>query len=112
MSHEERRTARAARPLSLLLLASLSLLVSSCGGGHRNAEHAGSGANANTSSANAKTGVAQPAPEAAAQGTAGKYTEGGYAARAREATAGGESYEKIYENPFLDASRAPLSTFS
>ena len=105
MSQEERRTARRARPLSLLFLAALATFAASCGGG-RNAARSGENA------VNANTGVvASPERAAVPQGMtadaelakAAPYDEGG---------AGGERYAKIDENPFLEASRAPLSTFS
>jgi Ca-activated chloride channel homolog len=112
MSHEEQRTAggkltrlasatRAqSRLLSLLVLAALALLAFSCATADRNAEKTsntpypssptGSGANANMSG-----GIAA------------------YSTRQREDEAGNaESYAKIDENPFLEAARAPLSTFS
>jgi Ca-activated chloride channel homolog len=103
MSHEERRTARRARPLSLLLLA--ALLVTSCnrsgnvneqGLARQGAPQLAQGemsANANTS------------------GPSGLYTI--YDGNAeRDGRAAGESYAEIDENPFLEAARAPLSTFS
>jgi Ca-activated chloride channel family protein len=105
MSHVERRTARRARPLSLLVI--VALLATSCGGG-RNASRSGEYA------ANANAGVVAvspaqaPAPESLAKAEAyarpGEYEDKG--------GAGGERYAKIDENPFLEASRAPLSTFS
>ncbi|HEX6184976.1 MAG TPA: VWA domain-containing protein [Pyrinomonadaceae bacterium] len=105
MSHKERRTARGARPLSLLLLATLALLVSSCDS-RRSAEGVGSGPPASANSGSA-TLEAQPAP--------GQVAHGNYDAEmlpgGRDA-AGGERYAEIDENPFLDAARAPLSTFS
>jgi Ca-activated chloride channel family protein len=102
MSHEERRTARRARPLSLLLLA--ALLVTSCSKSedvnyrHPNAQpevakQAGTAANANASS------------------PTGLFTIDDGEVR-RDGQAAGESYAKIDENPFLEAARAPLSTFS
>ena len=101
MVHVERRTARLARPLSLLFLAALALLAASCGGGE-NARPAEYATNAN---AGPNVGVASAPEMAKDSGYArpGEYDEGG---------AGGERYAEIDENPFLDASRAPLSTFS
>ena len=55
MSHEERRTARGARPLSLLILAALALLVASCGGGQRDSDNSTSGTPANAISPNAES---------------------------------------------------------
>ena len=104
MSHKERRTARGVRPLSLLLLATLALLASSCDS-RRSAEGVGSGppANANVTLAEQPAGSAE-----AATGYYGNVDmlPGG------EDAAGGERYAKIDENPFLDAALAPLSTFS
>jgi Ca-activated chloride channel homolog len=103
MNHEERRTARGARSLSLLLLATLALLVSSCGGSQHSANNAGA----------AKQGevtVSQPST-ANASGDTGLFTIPDNEP-ASESGAAGERYAEIDENPFLDAARAPLSTFS
>ncbi|HEX8187526.1 MAG TPA: VWA domain-containing protein, partial [Pyrinomonadaceae bacterium] len=114
MSHEERRTARGARPLSLLLLA--ALLASACG----RSENVNSPA-ANRTAGQGQVGAPSPAAGAAAEmadsnvnGYARERAEGdGAAGPYREGRDGaGESYAKIDENPFLDAARAPLSTFS
>ncbi|HEX7312879.1 MAG TPA: VWA domain-containing protein [Pyrinomonadaceae bacterium] len=105
MSHEERRTARAAGPLSLLLLA--ALLASSCGGGSKTANDVGT----------VRVPVEAPKQESmsananASAGTIGAYRPGQTAPDARD-EADREAYAKIDENPFLDAARAPLSTFS
>ena len=109
MGHVERRTAKRARPLSLLVLAALALQAASCGGGQssRSGEHA---ANANTGGIVASRGdapLAQAAPEAAKG-----YYRGAEAPSPEAGGAGAERYAEIDENPFLDASRAPLSTFS
>ena len=119
MSHAERRTARVRRRaqkarrrvranrLALLILAALALLASSCAGGD------------NSNSSQVATDVRAPQspppsanPSANASGTAGKLGYDGDALIARQESAAGESYAKIDENPFLDAARAPLSTFS
>ena len=109
MGHEERRTARRARPLSLLVIVALAISAASCGGGNspRSYERA---ANANAGA------TASIAPAASAQEGIAAYDE---AARAYgnvddgdDDRAGGERYAEIDENPFLDAARAPLSTFS
>src|SRR5205085_9524346 len=110
MSHEEQRTTRGglkspasairpkSRPLSLLILIALAALASACATAddsnsvNRRVEQPVQYANANTSNANASV-AAESADEA------------------RE-VARGESYAKIDENPFLEAARAPLSTFS
>jgi Ca-activated chloride channel family protein len=100
-----------------LLLASLALLATSCSvGGSNSRPDAGRVGQSGTvesvapapdaaasSSANANAAAYELRREAGAGlGTAGKFEE----------RAGGESYARIDENPFLDASRAPLSTFS
>ncbi len=104
MSHVERRTARRARPLSLLVVVTLALLAMSCS--RSKGEHA----------ANANTGVVagSPAQAPAPQGTTATngYFDKAEAAPGDEGRASGERYAKIDENPFLEASRAPLSTFS
>jgi Ca-activated chloride channel family protein len=109
MSHEERRTARRARPLSLLLLA--ALLASGCS----SSDNANSPAVSQQRTA-MPAEVAAQRPDAAANaaantnsaGTLGYYDEKAL----RGEGAAGESYAEIDENPFLDAARAPLSTFS
>ncbi|HEX8557358.1 MAG TPA: hypothetical protein VF668_04620, partial [Pyrinomonadaceae bacterium] len=68
MSHEERRTPRVARPISLSVLVALALAASSCGGGREAGPTASrSGANANAAGARGSlaTSPAQPAPAAA-----------------------------------------------
>jgi Ca-activated chloride channel family protein len=105
MSHEEQQTARVARPLSLLVLATLALLAPSCGGDgqpDRPGMHTSRTANS--------AGVTKN-QERADQSAASAEERAPTRVEGRE-SAGGESYEKIYENPFLDAARAPLSTFS
>jgi Ca-activated chloride channel homolog len=121
MSHAERRTGRGrltpgassgqakARPLFLLVLAPLALLAASCSGTDnynsvpvaQKAEQPKSYANA---ASNANVTVA---PESAQAGTLGRYDQD-----ERQESARGEAYAKIDENPFLETSRAPLSTFS
>jgi Ca-activated chloride channel family protein len=107
LNYEERRTSRGARPLSLLVLATLALLATSCGGGD-NANHSTSGSHSNANSGATESLTTSSPPQALAE-------EGVYdmdaARRGDEEGAGGESYAKIDENPFLDAARAPLSTF-
>lgn len=108
MSHEERRTARAARPLSLLLLA--ALLASSCS------------SRQDVSSPTGNSGVAAPVEMAKDAGSTSANTNANASTNAYgnlevvrrdgDARADGEAYAKIDENPFLDAARAPLSTFS
>ncbi|HEX8685607.1 MAG TPA: VWA domain-containing protein, partial [Pyrinomonadaceae bacterium] len=108
MSHVERRTARGARPLSLLVLVTLALLASACSrADDSDVTRPGSQSNANAGAPSAQ-------PEAKeATGTLGRLEYDGYArTRAGDDGAGGERYAQIDENPFLDASRAPLSTFS
>jgi Ca-activated chloride channel family protein len=98
-----------------LLLA--ALLGSACSTGSRQDAHSTS-ANANTPPA-----YAPPATEASGPGqlsaagtsttgTAGKRAYSNYDAQPEERDASGEAYAKIDENPFLEAARAPLSTFS
>jgi Ca-activated chloride channel family protein len=95
-------------PLSLLILVALAALASSCmGGGNSNsgmvAERIGRSAtqsNSNTSAMNANMGANM-------SGTAGGSDE-----QLEQGKARGEAYAKVDENPFLEAARAPLSTFS
>jgi Ca-activated chloride channel family protein len=104
MSHVERRTARRAHPLSLLVIVTLALLAASCSHeSSRSGEHA---ANANTG------GVVGVAPAAPATADVAKSEEYARPGEYDDERAGGERYAKIDENPFLEASRAPLSTFS
>lgn len=103
MSHAERRTARRARPLSLLLLA--ALLVSSCSRSE----------NVNSPAVGQHTAAPQPEVAKQAANTSASNANGlsaMYNEARRDESAAGESYAKIDENPFLDAARAPLSTFS
>jgi Ca-activated chloride channel family protein len=104
MSHEERRTARGARPLSLLLLA--ALLASSCGGGKD------ANSTVTRQSPGARPEVAQQAGTMAANANSTAYGNLDVVPRDGDGQVAGESYAKIDENPFLDAARAPLSTFS
>jgi Ca-activated chloride channel family protein len=115
MSQEEQRTARErltsavsarrpkVRPLSLLILVAFAALAASCATADNSnssvvadrVEHEAqtermANSNANMSAANANVSVVPQEDERAS----------------------GESYAKIDENPFLEASRAPLSTFS
>jgi Ca-activated chloride channel family protein len=116
MSHEEQRTTgdglknsvqrrRAqSRLLSLFVLIALALLASSCA----TADNANSTANV----AREQTQVAESANANASNANAGIVAYGNYDAEQRERESGAESYAKIDENPFLETSRAPLSTFS
>ncbi|MET0648286.1 MAG: VWA domain-containing protein [Pyrinomonadaceae bacterium] len=113
MKHEERRTARGARPLSLLLLA--ALLASACSTGSRD----GGQTAGNVGARQGQLAAPQPVPatgemaaNANSSGTAGKMEARGYYEPRQEDRAAGEAYAKIDENPFLEAARAPLSTFS
>ena len=103
MSHEERRTARGARPLSLLVLATLALLVASCSSSREAAPP-----NASSGGVVAERVATSPAPQGLAKDSIGGYAR----SRSVEEGAGGERYAELEENPFLDAARAPLSTFS
>jgi Ca-activated chloride channel family protein len=110
MSYAERRTARGARPLSLLLLA--ALLASACS----KSEDANSPA-VNHPTAPVEAEVARQAGSTAANANtstdAKSAAYNGVLAEPREDNgAAGEAYAKIDENPFLEAARAPLSTFS
>jgi Ca-activated chloride channel homolog len=122
MRHDEQTTdeAGAARPSifkSLLTLArrprrqfaacllALALAAASCGASSNRSGDVTVGetfqmANANASNA---AGVANPARAMVAEPNE---------SWGRERTTGGESYGEIIENPFLEVSRAPLSTFS
>ena len=102
------------RPLFLLVLAALALLASSCATAERgstDAPKAGEGqvaeqvapTNAPTSNANVSANM---------NGTLSSPTERPPYAPQEQEDARGESYAKIDENPFLEAARAPLSTFS
>lgn len=124
MSHAERRTGRkaltprASRPqaktrhLFLLVLAPLALLAASCSSAdnsnselaERHAEQPVLTSNANASSTNANMSANSNA------NTGGVADSKEYATQ--DESARGESYAKIEENPFLETSRAPLSTFS
>lgn len=120
MNHEEQRTTRGGLPdlatvrrvstrlLSLLVLAALALLAASCATMERddvNAPKANGGqtaeqlASTNSATANANVSV----------NMSGAATE---SAPPDQESARGESYTRIDENPFLEAARAPLSTFS
>jgi Ca-activated chloride channel homolog len=104
----ERRQASGTRALALLFVAALALVASSCAGAQQQRDvnagtvapqppvadmRAPSPQNSNASGASAYS-FQKDAPEGGAEGGAG------------------ERYAKIDENPFLEASRAPLSTFS
>jgi Ca-activated chloride channel family protein len=107
MSHAERRTARGARPLSLLLLA--ALLASACSSRENVNSPAVNKDVAERVEAGKPTSVlaTNANMDAKSAGYNGVLTEG-----RQEERAAGESYAKIDENPFLEAARAPLSTFS
>ncbi|HEX8338745.1 MAG TPA: von Willebrand factor type A domain-containing protein, partial [Pyrinomonadaceae bacterium] len=119
MRHEKRRTAGRARPLSLLLVAALlgSACADSRSTGNSNT-NSNQGALTADASAPAQYPAAQAAPGPGAlsaaktqpAGTTGYSNYDGDAAAERDAS--GEAYAKIDENPFLEAARAPLSTFS
>lgn len=111
MSHQKQRTASNAaqsfasasrsksRLLSLFILAALALFASSCATADKNAERVGN----------------SPTYPSTQTGNASNANMSSTALRAekQEVEAGSaESYAKINENPFLEASRAPLSTFS
>lgn len=125
MSHAERRTGGRAtavcapqaqaksRQLFLLVLAPLALLAASCSSADnynsdmaaRKAEQPVLSTNANSSNANVGV-VSNMSANMPAAREAGEY------APQEQDSARGESYAKIEENPFLEAARAPLSTFS
>jgi Ca-activated chloride channel homolog len=128
MSHAERRTGRktpatyALRPqaksrlLFLLVLAPLALLAASCSSADnsnsgltaRQVEQPVSSTNASATNANA-TSNANVSVAAESRPAA---NDGSYGGGEQQESARGESYAKIEENPFLETSRAPLSTFS
>ncbi len=111
MSQEERRSRRTrpssrtagsrTKALTFLLIAALALLASSCA----TAEN-----NENVSSPNV-TDMRAPS-SMNANTSAGTVAYGNYDSDAKEKSGAGERYARIDENPFLEASRAPLSTFS
>jgi Ca-activated chloride channel family protein len=119
MSHEEQRTAGGirknhapvnrsiARPFSLLILAVLAVLASSCATADRDNNNATNPTVARREVADEK---AVPMEATTNMNSSGQPT-GLYAVREDEGVKG-ESYAKIDENPFLEAARAPLSTFS
>ena len=128
MSHAEQRTGgkrvthsasaghAKSRPLFLLVLAALALLASSCASrkaGHEEVGRTDAGQQVATlPTSNANLSVAN----ANASANLGGYAESAKRAAQDEPQEGelarGESYAKIDENPFLEAARAPLSTFS
>src|SRR5256714_1682860 len=112
MSHEEQRTTRGeltspasairpkVRPLSLLILIALAALASSC-----------------STADNSNSGVVAERVEHGVLSTGRANSNANASVAAESADEGrevgsGESYAKIDENPFLEAARAPLSTFS
>ncbi len=113
MNHGERSktdakssfAAHAVRLLTLCLLAA-ALLSASCASGGRN-DATKSGEVAQRAAPSQQTGSAV---NANTSGTAGLYDSD--ATREESATPGAESYARIDENPFVEAARAPLSTFS
>ncbi|HEX3560902.1 MAG TPA: VWA domain-containing protein [Pyrinomonadaceae bacterium] len=128
MSHEEQRTGGQAlahsastghaktRPLFLLVLAALALLASSCASAERNdvnapktsgGQTAEPSATTNSASANADMRMSNANVTVTTNGAATQF-----APQEQEESARGESYARIDENPFLEAARAPLSTFS
>src|SRR5947209_10778167 len=128
MSHEEQRTTLAGpnrlaaprrtstRPLFLLVLAALALLASSCATAERDdadaakareTQTAEQSASPNSATANAKMSMSNANVSVITSGAATQS-----APQEQEESARGESYAKIDENPFLEAARAPLSTFS
>jgi Ca-activated chloride channel family protein len=112
MSQEERRSRRTTpsgrtagsrtKAFTLLIIAALALLASSCA----TAED-----NANISSPTV-TNVPPQSSSMNANSRAGTVGYGNYDSDAKEESGAGERYARIDENPFLEASRAPLSTFS
>ncbi|MDT7780705.1 MAG: Ca-activated chloride channel [Acidobacteriota bacterium] len=118
MSHEERRTTVGSgksqtssirtttpRPLSLLILAAaLALFAASCATSEKNPSDTSNSNATVTYSQNATSNMSAAKPSGSVAG----YND---MREARE-PGGGETYAKIDENPFLEAARAPLSTFS
>src|SRR2546423_102374 len=112
MSHEEQRTTRGeltspasairpkVRPLSMLILIALAALASSC-----------------STADNSNSGVVAERVEHGVLSTGRANSNANASVAAESADEGrevgsGESYAQIDENPFLEATRAPLSTFS
>ena len=112
MSQEERRSRRTTpsgrtavsrmKAFTLLIIAALALLASSC---------ASAEDNANVSSPTVTDALPQSS-SMNANTSAGTVAYGNYDSDAKEESGAGERYARIDENPFLEASRAPLSTFS
>ena len=131
MSHAEQRTGgkgltpsaptghAKSRPLFLLVLAALALLASSCATAERGVVEAPKSDKGQTAEQLASTNSPTASPSlgnANANANLSGYAESakraaGDSSQAEE-PASGESYAKIDENPFLEAARAPLSTFS
>ena len=111
MSHVEQQTTRVApessesrrrapsRLLFLFVLASLAALASSCATADKSVNSAG------------VVGTQQASNATAPHANTSKGPTGLFTVHDEEA-GGTESYAKIDENPFLETSRAPLSTFS
>src|SRR5205085_1195072 len=92
-----------AKALALLFIVALASLASSCATAkNENAE----------SVARPTVTDALPQPSMNANTSAGTVAYGNYDSAAKEEPGVGERYAEIDENPFLEASRAPLSTFS
>src|SRR5215204_5313998 len=79
MSHEERRTARGARPLSLLVLATLALLVASCSSSREAAPP-----NASSGGVVAERVATSPAPQGLAKDSIDGYARSRAAVRIEE----------------------------
>ncbi|HZI19596.1 MAG TPA: VWA domain-containing protein [Pyrinomonadaceae bacterium] len=106
-----RRAERRARDLSAVFLLVLSLVAASCGGS--SSDNAGArrvGVNSlppgASGTGNANVGMGAPVGVYAEEGAPG------VGARIEHDRANAEGYDRIVENPFLEVSRAPLSTFS
>jgi Ca-activated chloride channel homolog len=109
---QSRRAARA-KAAVLLSIVALAALAASCATADKNDTNAGNVARQPEAAAErARSGNAN-ASNANAQGPTGLFTVyDGDMKSADERAGAGERYAEIDENPFLEASRAPLSTFS
>jgi Ca-activated chloride channel family protein len=92
------------KAFTLVTIAALALLASSCATAKND--------NAENVAPPTTTDVLPQSSSMNANTSAGTVAYGNYDSGAKEESGAGERYARIDENPFLEASRAPLSTFS